>query len=153
MKEIDFKDLHRHIASLASKIDFEEFVKQELEAQEREYFRQRFDEQKTPKGDKWQSNAAVTKYGGKFSVDYNVRPSGKKVAPTSKRWLDTSATRNSIKTKIEKVRNAVSLIIYSSSKIFEYMLPSGNTVFENSKDKIKEYAQKLAKYLQGTIRE
>lgn len=149
---IEFSELAEYIKGIASRIDVEEFVDKELKTETREYFRERFDEQESPSGVDWKSQAKATKFGGKFAASYKRRPSGREVTAASKRYVDTSATRNSIKAKIEKARNLVTLVIYSATKILDYMVDNKNIVFENSKEMTKKWTDKYVAYLNSKIK-
>ncbi|MCK4521160.1 MAG: hypothetical protein KAU20_01210, partial [Nanoarchaeota archaeon] len=69
--------------------------------------REQFSRGKDPRGRLWKSTAPRTKYNGRFSVNYNIRPSGAPVRASSVRLRDTGELMNSIHSTKVTAKNIV----------------------------------------------
>ena len=62
---------------------------------------------KDPNGKTWKSWAAKTKFGGRWSLEYDKRPSGTPVTADKTRLVDTGALADSYKEKTRSARNVI----------------------------------------------
>ncbi len=100
MSPISFRDMPGFIRSVAEIYDPVNLKKDYFKVVANlmlNFIALRFARAKDSEGNSWTSNADKTKFGGRFSVNYNKRPSGNKVSAGSKRLFDTGTLMNSYK--------------------------------------------------------
>lgn len=141
---MQFDQLGAHLQKQADRLN-DKFLKDKVAEMMLVYFKERFEEQKSPDGTPWKSDADETRLGGRFSASYTERASGSPVSAASKRWNDTGGIKNSLSV----INKNWKIILKSSSNLFKYM---NNIVFGNSKELIDKISIEMKNKLVSIAR-